>query len=125
MISMSSNIALLSLLAFQNGGQLLSRVDFSRPPRRPTPSRGHFEIILLYIYSTNCIMALGSTHPLTDRSTRILPGGKQWPARNADNLTPSVSRFSRKYGIQDVSQTYNLPCPVTGIALPFFIIYIS
>jgi hypothetical protein len=28
-------------------------------------------------------MALGSTQPLTEMSTRILPGGKRWPARRA------------------------------------------
>jgi hypothetical protein len=31
--------------------------------------------------------ALGSTQPLTEMSTRNLPGGKGRPARNADNLT--------------------------------------
>jgi hypothetical protein len=32
-------------------------------------------------------MALGSTQPLTEMSTRNLPGGKGWPARKANNLT--------------------------------------
>jgi hypothetical protein len=32
-------------------------------------------------------MALRSTQPLTEMSTRDLPGGKGWPARKADNLT--------------------------------------
>jgi hypothetical protein len=32
-------------------------------------------------------MALGSTQPLTEMSTRNLPGGKGRTARNADNLT--------------------------------------
>jgi hypothetical protein len=32
-------------------------------------------------------MALGSTQPLTEMSTRNLPGGKGWAARKADNLT--------------------------------------
>jgi hypothetical protein len=31
-------------------------------------------------------MNLGSTQPLTKRSTRNLPGGKKRPARRADNL---------------------------------------
>jgi hypothetical protein len=30
--------------------------------------------------------ALGSTQPLTEMSTRKLPGGKKRPARKADNL---------------------------------------
>jgi hypothetical protein len=32
-------------------------------------------------------MALGSTQPLTEMSTRNLPGGKERPAREAGNLT--------------------------------------
>jgi hypothetical protein len=32
-------------------------------------------------------MALGSTHPLTEMSTRGLPGGKGRPARKADKPT--------------------------------------
>jgi hypothetical protein len=32
-------------------------------------------------------MALGSTQPLTEMSTRNLPGGKERPACKADNLT--------------------------------------
>jgi hypothetical protein len=32
-------------------------------------------------------MALGSTQPLTEISTRNLPGGKERPARKADKLT--------------------------------------
>jgi hypothetical protein len=32
-------------------------------------------------------MALGSTQPLTEMSTRNLPVGKGWPTRGADNLT--------------------------------------
>jgi hypothetical protein len=31
-------------------------------------------------------MALGSTQPLTEMSTRNLPGGKKQPVRMADNL---------------------------------------
>jgi hypothetical protein len=32
-------------------------------------------------------MALGSTYSLTEMITRNVPGGKQRPARKADNLT--------------------------------------
>jgi hypothetical protein len=36
---------------------------------------------------SSCIMALGSTQPITELSTRNLPGSKGWPARKADNPT--------------------------------------
>jgi hypothetical protein len=39
-------------------------------------------------------MALGSTQPLTEMSTRNHPAGKRRPARRADNLAASVSRMS-------------------------------
>jgi hypothetical protein len=32
-------------------------------------------------------MTPGSTQPLTEMSTKNLPGGKEWPGRKADNLT--------------------------------------
>jgi hypothetical protein len=35
---------------------------------------------------SNRTMALGSTQPLTEMTTRNLPGGKKRPARRADNL---------------------------------------
>jgi hypothetical protein len=36
---------------------------------------------------SNRTVALGSTQPLTEMSTRNLPGGKWCPERGADNLT--------------------------------------
>jgi hypothetical protein len=35
---------------------------------------------------SSCTMALGLTQPLTEMSTRNLPGGKKRPARRADSL---------------------------------------
>jgi hypothetical protein len=37
--------------------------------------------------SSSRTMALRSTQPLTEMSTRNVPGGKGRPARKADNLT--------------------------------------
>jgi hypothetical protein len=52
--------------------------------------RGNIEMTLRKINGPNTssrTMALGSTQPLTEMSTRNLPGGKGRPARKADNLT--------------------------------------
>jgi hypothetical protein len=61
-------------------------------------------------------MALGSTQPLTEMSTRNLPGGKWKPAREADNLNAICEP------IVHVSHPYGPSRPVTGIALPFTVI---
>jgi hypothetical protein len=69
--------------------------------------------------SSSRTIALVSTHPLTEMSTRYHPGVNGSRCVRLAVSPPSVSRLARKCGILDVSQTYGPSEPVTGIDLPF------
>jgi hypothetical protein len=56
----------------------------------------------------------GLTQPLTEKSTRNLPGGEWWPAREADVTVNCGDR------IIDVLQSCGPPRPIKGISFNWF-----
>jgi hypothetical protein len=74
----------------------------------------------VYLNPPSRIMAMGSSQPLTEMSTRNFPGGVRSGRRVKLTISPpSVSRLPRKYESLDDSHPYGLPKSVTGIDLPF------
>jgi hypothetical protein len=68
-------------------------------------SPGWGEIFLNLPNSSSRTMALGSTQPLAEMSTRNLPGCKKRPARKADNLAAICESNVWKCGSLNLSQT--------------------
>jgi hypothetical protein len=71
-----------------------------------------------FIKSSSCTVALGSTQPLTEMSTRDLPVGKGQLEHKDKNLTAICEPTVRKCGSLYVSQPYGPSWPVIGIAKP-------
>jgi hypothetical protein len=60
---------------------------------------------------SSCNMALGSTQPLREISTRNLPGSKKRPARKVDNLDATYEPIVWKCGSLNLSQPQGPPWP--------------
>jgi hypothetical protein len=65
-------------------------------------------------------MALGSTQPLTEMSTRNLLGGKKWPAHRADNLAAICELIVLKMWVPQPLATLRVSTACIGITLPFY-----
>jgi hypothetical protein len=66
-------------------------------------------------------MTLGSSHPLTEISTRNLPGIKRGRHVTLKTSVPTMRRLSRQCASLCVPQPYSFLRSVTGIALFFFV----
>jgi hypothetical protein len=69
-------------------------------------------------------MVLGFSQPLTETSTRNLPGGKGQPARKADNLT-AMSRLFENVGAQTSHNPMGLHGLLQGQLYLIFILLLS
>ena len=69
-------------------------------------------------------MALGSTQPLTEMSTRIVSWGHRRPVRRADNLTTFMCRLSWNLGASTSWNPQGLSRPVMGLLYLYLYIFI-
>jgi hypothetical protein len=90
--------------------------------RSPVPIPDEVDFFTLPYLSSRS-MALGSTQPLTEMSTRNLPGGKSGRHVGLTTLLPSMSRISENVGAS-ISATLRASTACTGITLPYLYIYI-
>jgi hypothetical protein len=68
--------------------QVITTITYNTVTSRKVAGSNSDEVDFFNLpYLSSRTMALGSTQPLTDMSTRNIPGGKGWPARKADILT--------------------------------------
>jgi hypothetical protein len=63
---------------------------------------------------SSCTMALGSTQPVTEMSTRNFPGGKKRPAHRADNLAAIYEPNVWICGSLDLLRPWGPPWSVQG-----------
>jgi hypothetical protein len=68
-------------------------------------------------------MALGSTQPLTEMSTRNISWGQRRPVRRADNLTNFMCRLSWNLGASTSWNPQGLSRPVMGLLYLYFYPY--
>ena len=79
------------LLCGDRGGTVVKVLCYKSEGRWFDPSWCHWNFSLTYNISDRT-MALGSTQPLTEMSTRSISWGWRWPVRRADNLTIILCR---------------------------------